>query len=155
MGNLLLAALKGMFKQRLGADFELATCIASMVDLNASYKWQMGNGIFVFDLFSLMSSAACSLIGVLLSVLPSFFTFMQLWEQVNAPEQPGIPVCFGLPHIPQLSWSLQACFTAGWAFKKQTRACFSVFIGEDAEVAVGMLSLLDINTQLGMAILEE
>lgn len=52
VGNLLLAALKGMFTQRLGADFELATRVARMVDSNASYKWQMGNEIFfVFDLF--------------------------------------------------------------------------------------------------------
>lgn len=71
-------------------DFELATCIFWMVDLNTSYKWQMGNGIFAFDLFSL-SSAACSLIGALLTALPSLFTFTQ---QVNAPEQPGIPVHF-------------------------------------------------------------
>lgn len=71
MGNLLLTALKGMLIERPTADFELATCAARMVDLNASYKWQMGNGIFVFDPFSPMSSAACSLIGVLLTVLPS------------------------------------------------------------------------------------
>lgn len=36
MGNLLPAALKGMFMQRLGADSELATCFARMVDLNGS-----------------------------------------------------------------------------------------------------------------------
>lgn len=143
MGNLLLAALKGTFMPRVSADFELATCVARMVDLNASYKWQMGNGIFVFDLFSLMSSAACSLIGVLLTVLPSLFTSMQLWEQVNAPEQPGIPVCFGLPHIPQLSWTLQGCLKAGDAYKKQTHTRSSVFMGVDAEVALGTLCLWD------------
>ena len=72
VGNLLLAALKGMFTQRLGADFELATRVARMVDSNASYKWQMGNEIFFcfWSVFSLMSSAACSLTGVLLTVLP-------------------------------------------------------------------------------------
>lgn len=36
MGKLLLAALKGMFMLGPGADFELATCIAWMVDLNGT-----------------------------------------------------------------------------------------------------------------------
>lgn len=54
--------------QGLSLDFELATGTATMLGLYASYKWQMG---FFFDLFSKISSAACSLIRVLLSVLPS------------------------------------------------------------------------------------
>lgn len=72
VGNLLLAALKGTFTQRLGADFELAARVARMVDSNASYKWQMGNEIFFcfWSVFPLMSSAACCLTGVLLTVLP-------------------------------------------------------------------------------------
>lgn len=53
--------------QGLSLDFELATGTATMLGLYASYKWQMG----FFDLFSKISSAACSLIRVLLSVLPS------------------------------------------------------------------------------------
>lgn len=36
MGNLLPAALKGMFMLGPSADFELATCIAWLVDLNGS-----------------------------------------------------------------------------------------------------------------------
>lgn len=64
VGNLSLAALKGTFTQRLGADFELAARVARMVDSNASYKWQMGNEIFlfcfVFDLF--FPDVKCSLL---------------------------------------------------------------------------------------------
>lgn len=59
VGNLLLAALKGTFMQRLSADFELATCVARMVNLSASYKWQMGNGIFCF--WSVVPDVKCSL----------------------------------------------------------------------------------------------
>lgn len=36
VGHLSLAALKGMFMQGRGADSELATCVARMVDLNGS-----------------------------------------------------------------------------------------------------------------------
>lgn len=57
--------------QGLSLDFELVTGTAIMLGLYASYKWQMGFFWGVFDLFSKISSAACSLIRVLLSVLPS------------------------------------------------------------------------------------
>lgn len=74
-----------------------------------SGRWEMG--FFVFDLFSLMSSAACSLIGVFVNCgVPWLFTFMQLWEQVSPPEQPGLPVLLGLPRIPQTFSAL-----LGWA----------------------------------------
>lgn len=53
------------------AGFELATCFAWVVDLNASNKWQMGNEIFGFCFFLLlMSSTVCCLIVVALTVLP-------------------------------------------------------------------------------------
>lgn len=98
--------------------------------LNASYKWQMGNRIFVFVhlMFSLMSSAACSPIGDLLTALPSLFAFMQLWEQVSASEQAGIPVRFGLPHIPQLSSTLQGFFFKAAAVLTRSRHALVFFL---------------------------
>lgn len=61
-----------IFTQRLSLDFELATGAARMVDFIC--QLQVADGIFVFDLLSLVSSAACSLIRVLLSVLPSLLS---------------------------------------------------------------------------------
>lgn len=106
--------------QRLSLDFELATGTATMLGLYASYKWQMGF-FFVFDLFSKISSAACSLIRVLLSVLPSLLGFlMQLCEQVNTREKPGTLAYFGLPCIPMIFVTLHGFTKAGWAHLKQT-----------------------------------
>lgn len=36
VGQLLLVALKGMLMQRRGADSDLVTCVARLVDLNGS-----------------------------------------------------------------------------------------------------------------------
>lgn len=69
--NLLLAALKGVFMQRLSLDFELATGAGRILYLNADCQWQMEKWIFVFDQFSLMLSAACTLTGVLLNCVAS------------------------------------------------------------------------------------
>jgi len=48
-------------------------------------------------------------------------------------------VLFGLPRIPQLSLTQQRFISAGCVYIKQTHARFSVFMGVDAEVALGML----------------
>lgn len=89
----------------------------------------MADGIFlVFDLFSKISSAACSLIRVLLSVLPSLIGFlMQLCEQVNTREKPGTPAYFGLPCIPMISFTLHGFTKAGCVHLKQT--ILFLFIG--------------------------
>lgn len=95
--------------------------------LNASYKWQMGNGIFVFDLFSLMSSAACSLIGVLLAELPSFHAAVGAGEHFRPTWQP----C-----------ALWAATHSTTSLTLELLKCrLHLFMGINAEVAVAMLRL--------------
>lgn len=149
VGNLLLAALKGTFTQRLGADFELAARVARMVDSNASYKWQMGNEIFFcfWSVFPLMSSAACCLTGVLLTVLPRLL----LSAAVGAGERSWAAwhpralraathsATFLGPYGPV---SQQALLSRS---RHKHFFCFFFFsfIGANAEVALGMLSLFE------------
>lgn len=81
MGNLLPAALKGMFMQRLGADFELATCVARMVGLNGSQsdRWEMRFGFFKSVFFP---DVKCILFPDWSFIIcaDKLFAFMQLWE---------------------------------------------------------------------------
>lgn len=57
---------------------------------------------------------------------------------------PGAP---GGHAFRNVSWTLRARFTAGFAFEKQTQTFFLFFffsfIGANAEVALGMLSLFE------------
>lgn len=74
------------------------------------------------------------------------FTRMQLWEQVSAPEQPGMPVLCGLPRIPQLSLTLQISIKAGFVYKS--------FYGSGYRG--GMLCLwYSVNAQVDMEMLKE
>ena len=74
--------------------------------------------------FSLMSSAACCLTGVLLTVLPRLLLSAAVgagersWAALASPGAPGGHA------FHNVSWTLRARFTAGFAFEKQTQTPF-------------------------------
>lgn len=67
---------------------------------------------------------------------------------MNAPEQPGIPGHSGRPRIPQRFLDPTGPFHSRLCFREADTNIFSVFfffsfIGANAEVALGMLSLFE------------
>ncbi len=155
VGNLLLAALKGMFMQGLGADF----LIGNMRCKGGVFKWQLqvadGKWVLCFWSVLLVSKAACSLIRALFPALPSLLLSCSCgsrWTLLSNLASLCALDCNTFHNFPWPScWpvSEQAVLTRS----RHTR--FSVSVSMDAEVAHGMLPLLDnFNTQMEIEIKE-